>query len=192
VGRGGKRSAIAPPITISPPERRPARFGWLVMVVSLWIGLGVAVVGVVPALVPAAAKLALSAVATDAINTYGVSWLQRRTDPAMQGRVMSLVMLASMGRTPVAYAISGALADASPTLLFVLRRDDGRDRRLRRAQPVGALALNRRQRPAEPVRLPGRRGVPSQLTGTVEPAHSFNGQSESTKSAYQALPEAEP
>ncbi len=54
------------------------------------------------------------------INTYGFSWLQRRTDPAMQGRVMSLVMLASMGLTPVGYALSGVIANVNPTLLFLL------------------------------------------------------------------------
>jgi hypothetical protein len=38
----------------------------------------------------------------------------------MQGRVMSLVMLASMGLTPVAYAASGAIADVNTTLLFLI------------------------------------------------------------------------
>jgi hypothetical protein len=64
--------------------------------------------------------MGISGIATGVINTYGISWLQRRTDPAMQGRVMSLVMLASMGLTPVAYAVSGAIADLNPTLLFLL------------------------------------------------------------------------
>jgi hypothetical protein len=54
------------------------------------------------------------------VNTYGVSWLQRRTAPEMQGRVMSLVMLASMGLTPIGFAVSGVLAQANVTLLFVL------------------------------------------------------------------------
>jgi hypothetical protein len=49
-----------------------------------------------------------------------VSWLQRRIDSAMQGRVMSLVMLASMGLTPLAYAASGAIANVNPTLLFLI------------------------------------------------------------------------
>jgi hypothetical protein len=33
---------------------------------------------------------------------------------------MSLVMLASMGLTPVAYAASGAIAEVNPTLLFLI------------------------------------------------------------------------
>jgi hypothetical protein len=64
--------------------------------------------------------LGLSGVSTGVINTYGVSWLQRRTTPEMQGRVSSLVMLASMGLTPIAYAASGAIAQVNPTLLFLL------------------------------------------------------------------------
>src|SRR3979490_625827 len=77
-------------------------------------------VGLRPSLVLAAVVMGLSGIATGVINTYGISWLQRRTDPAMQGRVMSLVMLASMGLTPLAYAVSGAIADLNATLLFLL------------------------------------------------------------------------
>jgi len=64
--------------------------------------------------------MGLSGIGTGVINTYGVSWLQRRTDPAMQGRVMSIVMLASMGLTPLSYAVSGAIAEVNPTLLFLI------------------------------------------------------------------------
>ena len=98
----------------------PRRFGWLVVAFCAWIGIGLVVVGTLPSLLPAAVTLGVSGIATGVINTYGVSWLQRRTDPAMQGRVMSLVMLASMGLTPVSYAASGAIADVNPTLLFVV------------------------------------------------------------------------
>lgn len=75
-------------------------------------------VGLVPSLVPGALLMAFSGISTGVVNTYAISWLQRRTDSAMQGRVMSLVMLASMGLTPVAYAASGAIAEVNPTLLF--------------------------------------------------------------------------
>jgi len=71
-------------------------------------------------LVLAAITLALTGIATGVINTYGVSWLQRRTDPAMQGRVMSLVMLASVGLVPLSLAASGAIAEINPTILFVI------------------------------------------------------------------------
>ena len=98
----------------------PKRFGWLMVLLCLWLGLGVGGVGLLPSLPPAAVAMGLCGVATGVVNTYGVSWLQRRTDAAMQGRVMSIVMLASMGLTPVAYAASGTVADVNPTLLFLI------------------------------------------------------------------------
>lgn len=96
----------------------PKRFGVLIVGLCAWLGIGIAIVGVLPSLAPAAGVMAIAGIATGVVNTYGISWLQRRTDPAMQGRVMSLVMLASMGLTPVAYAISGAIAQVNVTLLF--------------------------------------------------------------------------
>jgi Transmembrane secretion effector len=98
----------------------PKRFGWLIVLLCVWLGFGLVAVGVMPSLVPAALLMAVTGVGTGVVNTYGVSWLQRRTDPAMQGRVMSLVMLASMGLTPVAYAASGAIAQVNPTFLFLI------------------------------------------------------------------------
>jgi MFS family permease len=100
--------------------RPPKRMGWLIVAVCAWIGAGIAVIGVVPTLAPATAVLGLTGIATGVINTYGVSWLQRRTDPAMQGRVMSLVMLASVGLVPISLAVSGAIAEVNPTLLFLV------------------------------------------------------------------------
>lgn len=98
----------------------PKRFGWLIVGLCVWLGVGMVAVGLVPSLVPAALLMAYSGVGTGVVNTYGISWLQRRTESAMQGRVMSLVMLASMGLTPVAYAVSGAIAQVNPTLLFLI------------------------------------------------------------------------
>ena len=98
----------------------PKRFGWLVVAFCFWMGAGIAVVGALPSLLPATLTMGVTGIASGVINTYGVSWLQRRTDPAMQGRVMSLVVLASLGLTPVSYAVSGAIAELNPTLLFAV------------------------------------------------------------------------
>jgi len=98
----------------------PKHFGWLIVLLCAWLGVGMLGVGLVPSLLPAALLMAFSGVGTGVVNTYGLSWLQRRTDAAMQGRVMSLVMLASMGLTPLAYAASGAIANVNPALLFLI------------------------------------------------------------------------
>jgi MFS family permease len=102
---------------VMPP---PRRFGLLIIALCLWLGTGMALVGLLPSLIPAAVVMAVTGIGTGVVNTYGISWLQRRTEPSMQGRVMSLVMLASMGLTPIAYAVSGALAQANVTLLFLI------------------------------------------------------------------------
>ena len=114
-GVGATAGALASGF-VSPPKR----FGWMVVFIAAWLGVLIGGVGLVPSLLPAALLMGLAGVGTGVVNTYGISWLQRRTDPAMQGRVMSIVMLASMGLTPISYAVSGPIAQVNPTLLFVL------------------------------------------------------------------------
>jgi hypothetical protein len=99
--------------------RRPTRMGWWLVAVCAWLGITIGAVGLIPNLVPAAVVMAVGGVSAGAVNTFGISWLQRRTDAGMQGRVMSLVMLASMGLVPLAYALSGAIADINVTALFL-------------------------------------------------------------------------
>ena len=51
-------------------------------------------------------------------NIVALSWLQRRVDPAMIGRVMAIVMLMGFGITPLSYALAGWLLDVNATALF--------------------------------------------------------------------------
>jgi MFS family permease len=96
----------------------PKRFGIAVALACGWIGLCIIALGFTPSLVPAAATVAAAGLASGSINTYGMSWLQRRTDPSMLGRVMSLIFLASVGLTPIGNAFAGVLGQLNPTLLF--------------------------------------------------------------------------
>jgi hypothetical protein len=75
-------------------------------------------VGLAPTLMLALVATAVGGVADGAINTYGIAWLQRRTDEVVRGRVMSLVMMAAVGLAPVSLALGGLMA-GQPTLLFV-------------------------------------------------------------------------
>jgi hypothetical protein len=100
--------------------RPPKRMGLLIVALCVWLGLGMVGVGLVPSLLPAALLMGLSGVGTGVVNTYGISWLQRRTERSMAGRVMSLIMLASVGLTPVGYAASGVVAQLNPALLFLI------------------------------------------------------------------------
>lgn len=98
----------------------PKRMGWLIVWLCLWLGTGMGAIGLLPSLAPAAIAMGLSGIGTGVVNTYGISWLQRRTLPAMQGRIMSLVMLASMGLTPLGFIASGAVAQVNPGYLFLI------------------------------------------------------------------------
>jgi len=99
-------------------RRMPMRFGRLVIVGLAWSGACVGLVGLAPTLTLALAATAVGGVADGAINTYGIAWLQRRTDEVVRGRVMSLVMMAAVGLAPVSLALGGLMA-GQPTLLFV-------------------------------------------------------------------------
>ena len=98
----------------------PKRMGWLIVWLCLWLGTGLGAIGLFSSLAPAAVAMGLSGIGTGVVNTYGISWLQRRTLPAMQGRIMSLVMLASMGLTPLAFIASGLIAEVNPSYLFLI------------------------------------------------------------------------
>jgi MFS family permease len=96
----------------------PVRFGWLMIGMVALLGAGIAAAGVAPTLPVLLAVMVVVGVVEGAGTTYLISWLQRRTDPGMQGRVMSLAMLASVGLEPVALALAGVLASRELGLLF--------------------------------------------------------------------------
>jgi hypothetical protein len=62
----------------------------------------------------------LFGIGTGLVNVLSPSWIQRRTDPAMLGRVMALLNLGALGIVPLSMAAAGAVAQLGVTLLFVL------------------------------------------------------------------------
>jgi MFS family permease len=82
------------------------------------LGAGIAATGLAPTLPVLLAVMVAVGVVEGAGTTYLISWMQRRTDPGMQGRVMSLALLASVGLEPVALALAGVLASRELGLLF--------------------------------------------------------------------------
>ena len=93
-------------------RRASARAGALAVVLSL------AGAGVAPTLALLLVALGLMGIVAGLSNPFLFSWLQRRTDPSMQGRVMSLVMLASVGLEPPGLALGGIVASYNLGLLF--------------------------------------------------------------------------
>jgi MFS family permease len=96
----------------------PSRLGWVIVAVVALLGAGVAATGFAPTLPVLLAVMALMGVVEGAGTTYIVSWMQRRTEPGMQGRVMSVAMLSSVGLQPLALAVAGGLASRHLGLLF--------------------------------------------------------------------------
>jgi DHA3 family tetracycline resistance protein-like MFS transporter len=96
----------------------PGRFGGVMVGVVVLLGAGIAATGLAPTLPALLVVMVMMGVVQGAGTTYLISWIQRRTDMAMQGRVMSLVLLASVGLEPLAVTIAGALASWDLGLLF--------------------------------------------------------------------------
>src|SRR5487761_429735 len=87
--------------TMAPPRPRP----WMVFSSGsfrkLWVATALSLLG-------------------DFFSYIALAWLVLQLTGSSLALVMSLVMLASVGLTPVAYAASGAIAQINPPLLFLL------------------------------------------------------------------------
>lgn len=88
---------------------------------AIWSGLGLGVLAL--GLISTTPLAAVTAFAMGAANGYVVilfvTWLQRRTSEDMLGRMMSLLMLASVGLLPVSNVLTGALVSLNARALFV-------------------------------------------------------------------------
>jgi len=101
-------------------RKAPARLGLFLLAGTAWMGLGVAVIAFAQTLPAVLVAMVAIGLAVGLLNTYLLSWVQRRVRPDMMGRVMSMVMLAGVGAEPIGLAAGGALAGRSLTLLFWL------------------------------------------------------------------------
>ncbi len=90
---------------------RVPRLGTVVLGIAVGLGLAMGLVGVAPNVPAALGLLAALGVGAGFINVHVISWLQGRTAEAMRGRVMSMVMLGSVGLAPLSYALAGAIVD---------------------------------------------------------------------------------
>ena len=96
------------------------RVGPRVIGTLLVLGLVMPLLGVVPNLAAAVAVTLVFGLAGGQVNVTAMSWLMRRTDPAMLGRVFSVSMVISVAAAPLSFAGAGALAQVSVPLLFLL------------------------------------------------------------------------
>ena len=97
---------------------RMRRLGVIVLLIAIGLGIGLALLGVAPNVPVAFGLLAAMGLGAGFLNVHIISWLQGRTAAEMRGRVMSMVMLGSVGLAPVSYALAGAIVDIGPIPLM--------------------------------------------------------------------------
>jgi MFS family permease len=83
------------------------------------LGAGLIALGFVSHTWTAATIILSMGIGGGIVSVLGLTWLQQETAISMQGRMMSLVMFASIALDPFSQAISGVLLDISLTGLFV-------------------------------------------------------------------------
>jgi MFS family permease len=96
------------------------RRGRLVIVIGITLAIGLVLVGLATNLWAASFVFACIGLGGGLTNIIVLGWLQSKTEPAMLGRVMGLVMFTASLLEPLSYGLSGALADVNVTLMFAL------------------------------------------------------------------------
>lgn len=101
------------------PKPAPQRTGPRLLVVISVVGIGVALMGVISSTAIATVIALVMGTANGYVMVLFITWLQARTPQAMLGRMMSLLMLAAVGLSPISNAGAGALSGLSVTALFI-------------------------------------------------------------------------
>ena len=101
------------------PRPAPRTLGIRMLLVISLMGLGLAALGLTDATPLAALVMLAMGIVNGYVNILFITWLQQRTPENMLGRVMSLLMFASLGLSPLSNALSGALVEWNATALFV-------------------------------------------------------------------------
>jgi hypothetical protein len=98
---------------------RQRRRGRTLLLAGAVIGLCVGPVGFLGRMTTLMPDLVLLGATAAFLNIQLISWFQQRVDRAMMGRVMSVLMFASMGLLPFSLAIAGVALRASITETFL-------------------------------------------------------------------------
>ncbi len=95
------------------PAPRPGLLAPIVMGTLSVAGLGVAALASVSSTVVAAGLCVAAGIALGYGNLLGLSWAQARIPPGLMGRVMSLLLLGSVGLVPISELVAGAAVQVS-------------------------------------------------------------------------------
>ncbi len=108
-------------VIVAGARRRPSarRFPMLMLGLTAAMGIGLALLGLLSSLVPAAVVAALMGLGQGYVVIQFITWLQLRTAPHMLGRMMSVLLFAVVGLTPLSSTVAGALIQWSPSAVMV-------------------------------------------------------------------------
>ena len=93
--------------------------GAVLLGIAALLGVGLGLIGIAPDVPIVTVLMFGMGLGVGFINVIVVTWIQQRTDTAILGRVMSLMMLGSQGLAPFSLVVTGVLIDAQPTFVFV-------------------------------------------------------------------------
>ncbi|MEO1164571.1 MAG: MFS transporter [Chloroflexota bacterium] len=96
------------------------QIGYLLIGLMLIFGTTFLLTGLIVSLWFMGMMLVLGGVAAGIFNIVSVSWLQKRTDKNILGRVMSLIMLSSVGVMPISQLLSGFMVEIDASLPFIV------------------------------------------------------------------------
>jgi len=96
------------------------RRGFLLALIGALSGIGLGLFGIVPNVLTAVIVCIPMGLGVGIFNIVLITWFQNEAPPRMIGRVMSLVMFASVGVMPFSFAISGMLVDIHAPIMFVV------------------------------------------------------------------------
>lgn len=102
------------------PVPRPSRFAYVVIGATAFAGVGLVGLPFVPSTAVAAALIAVSGLALGFGNLHGITWSQSRIRPDLMGRVMSVMIMGSVGLVPVSMLIAGAAVQISLDAMLVV------------------------------------------------------------------------
>jgi MFS family permease len=98
--------------------RQQRKRGWLLLVVSVVVGICTATIGLLSQMWSLLPILFVMSASAGFLNVHLLAWFQQRVDRAMLGRVMSVLMFASLGLMPLSLAAAGVAVQWSLRGMF--------------------------------------------------------------------------
>jgi predicted MFS family arabinose efflux permease len=116
LGAGALSGVVAGGITKRPPGRA---FAAAMLGSSALLGVGMAILGAFSSTFAATAATFVIGVAEGYLTVSFITWLQLRTSRAELGRIIGILLFASVGQAPVSNVIAGALIGLSASWVMI-------------------------------------------------------------------------